>query len=76
VRIKFQWPVVRVVPPPPTEPNPYRLLHFRECGCHDSWDQCPCAGGGHHDDCDCCGLGICGPLARADAIDPQEASDE
>lgn len=34
------------------------------CGCHDSWDQCPCAEGGHIAGCNCCpgGTGICGPL--------------
>jgi hypothetical protein len=39
--------------------------HFRKCGCHDSWDQCPCADAGHPKDgsCDCCwlGTGLCGP---------------
>lgn len=41
--------------------------NFQEwCGCHDSWDQCPCAEGGHPADgsCGCCplGTGICGPM--------------
>ena len=40
--------------------------HFKTCDCHDSWDQCPCAEGGHplDRDCGCCplGAGICGPL--------------
>lgn len=39
--------------------------HFKVCDCHDSWDQCPCADGGHPADgsCDCCplGTGLCGP---------------
>ncbi len=39
--------------------------HFKECDCHDSWDQCPCADAGHPADgsCDCCprGTGLCGP---------------
>lgn len=36
----------------------------RTCNCHDSWDQCPCADGGHFPGCDCCpgGTGLCGRL--------------
>lgn len=36
----------------------------RKCECHDSWDQCPCADGGHFPNCGCCpgGTGLCGPL--------------
>lgn len=41
------------------------IEHFKECDCHDSWDQCPCADDGHPKDgsCDCCplGTGLCGP---------------
>ena len=40
--------------------------HFRECDCHDSWDQCPCTESGHPLDgsCGCCprGTGLCGPF--------------
>jgi hypothetical protein len=41
-----------------------QIEHFKECDCHDSWDQCPCADGGHPADrpCGCCplGTGLCG----------------
>ena len=42
-----------------------QLAHLNEgtCQCHDSWDQCPCAEGGHFPGCNCCplGTGLCGP---------------
>jgi len=42
------------------------IEHFKTCDCHDSWDQCPCAEGGHPVDgsCGCCplGTGLCGLL--------------
>jgi len=42
-----------------------QLAHLNEgtCQCHDSWDQCPCAEGGHLPGCNCCplGTGLCGP---------------
>ena len=43
-----------------------QLGHFKVCDCHDSWDQCPCAEGGHPADglCNCCGDGICGSLPK------------
>ena len=43
----------------------------RTCDCHDSWDQCPCAEGGHVAGCNCCpgGTGLCGPLPCRDCTD-------
>ena len=59
--------------PTATRPRPTleeQRAHLDEgsCGCHDSWDQCPCAEGGHPADgsCGCCplGTGLCGPLPQ------------
>lgn len=62
-RIDTDWLRARAATPEPTPDD--LAAHFRECDCHDSWDQCPCADGGHPKDgsCDCCprGTGICGP---------------
>lgn len=59
--------------PTATRPRPTldeQRAHLDEgsCRCHDSWDQCPCAEGGHPADgsCGCCplGTGLCGPLPQ------------
>jgi len=52
--------------------------HFKTCLCHDSWDQCPCADGGHPADhsCGCCplGTGLCGPRHEPTAAERAAAS--
>lgn len=54
--------------PRPTLKEQRAHLDEGSCGCHDSWDQCPCAEGGHPADgsCNCCslGTGLCGPLPQ------------
>ena len=49
----------------PTREEQRAHLDEGSCRCHDSWDQCPCAEGGHPTDgsCNCCplGTGLCGP---------------
>lgn len=54
--------------PRPTREEQRAHLDEGSCGCHDSWDQCPCAEGGHPADgsCNCCplGTGLCGPLPQ------------
>ena len=60
-------------------PTPERddlAQHFKECGCHDSWDQCPCADSGHPVDgsCGCCprGDGLCGPRPERVTLTDEE----
>lgn len=49
-----------------------QMAHLAEgsCGCHDSWDQCPCADSGHFPGCTCCplGTGLCGPKSGQELL--------
>lgn len=49
-----------------------QVAHLNEgsCGCHDSWDQCPCAEAGHSPGCECCplGTGLCGPKSELELL--------
>lgn len=60
----------------PTREEQRAHLDEGSCRCHDSWDQCPCAEGGHPTDgsCNCCplGTGLCGPRPQ----EPTEGGDQ
>lgn len=58
--------------------NRYRIWHWNRCGCHDSWDQCPCESDGHPADgsCNCCDLDPgCGPKPKQKAARAEGRTD-